>query len=303
MRVRRTATLALVALASSARAQNAPPAPTILTRCAVQSAHRVGLAALSAACPDLQQALQQLHLTAQLPPGWRKTLTATDLDALARLTQRYGGSPPRSLAQAPLRDIARALRPEKPEPSGWSRWMKWLRDRGRLLLHRARSWFGSLSLKHSQPALTRDLTYTLAALVLMALVALALRFARKLLPLGARPKSGSRGQAVTSAADPGPEWSTLAHHPAAWLRALIDALTRSHRLDAQAGLTYRELARSARFDCEAQRADFQRIAILAERQTYGPSGTEEIPKDAWSRAQTLHGELRAPPRAAETEGP
>ncbi len=303
MRARRTATVALVALASSARAQSAPPAPTVLARCAAQSAHRVGLAALSAACPDLQQALQQLHLTARLPPGWRKTLTASDLGALARLTQRYAGSPPRSLAPAPLRDIARALQPPKPGPSRWSRWMKWLRDRGRVLLHRVRRWFGSLSPKRSQPALTRDLIYALAALVLLALAALALRLAHKLPPLGLRPKSASREEPVAPAADPGPDWSTLARHPAAWLRALVEALTRSHRLDAQAALTYRELARRARFDSEAQRAEFRGIAVLAERQIYGPTGTEEIPEGAWSRAQTLHGELRAPPRAAGTEDP
>ena len=303
MRARRTAALALVALASGAHAQSAPPAPTVLARCAAQSAHRVGLAALSAACPDLQQALQQLHLTARLPPGWRKTLTAADLGALARLTQRYAGSPPRSLAQAPLRDIARALQSPKSRPTGGSRWVKWLRDRGRLLLHRARSWFRSLSPRRSQPGLTRDLIYALAALVLLALVALALRLARKLPPLGASAKAGSREGAVAPAADPAPDWAALARHPAAWLRALVEALTRSHRLDAQAALTYRELARSARFDSEAQRADFQRIAVLAEREIYGPAGTEEIPEDAWIRAQTLHGELHAARRAAGAERP
>ena len=302
MRARRTAALALVALASGAHAQSAPTATTVLTQCAAESAHRVGLAALSAACPDLQQALQQLRLAARLPPGWRKSLTAADLGTLARLTQRYAGSPPRSLADAPLRGIARALQPPKPRPTGWSRWVKWLRDRGRVLLHRARSWFGSLSPKRSQPGLTRDLMYALAALVLLALGVLALRLARKLPPSDARPKSAGREGAVAPT-DPSPDWSTLARHPAAWLRALVEALTRSHRLDAQAALTYRELPRSARFDYEAQRADFQRIAILAEREIYGPTGTAEIPADAWSRAQTLHCELGAPARAAETERP
>ena len=303
MRARRTAALALVALGSGAHAQSAPTATTVLAQCAAVSAHRVGLAALSAACPDLQQALQQLRLAARLPPGWRNTLTAADLGALARLTERYAGSPPRSLADAPLRGIARALQPPKPRPTGWSRWVTWLRDRSRVLLHRARSWLGSLSPKRSQPGLTRDLIYALAALVLLALVALALRLAHKLPPADARPKSASREGAVAPAADPGPDWSALARHPAAWLRALVEALTRSHRLDAQAALTYRELARSARFDSEAQRADFQRIAILAEREIYGPTGTAEIPADAWRRAQTLHCELGAAACAAETERP
>jgi len=53
------------------------------------------------------------------------------------------------------------------------------------------------------------------------------------------------------------------------LRLLVQALRRSGRLKRESTLTYRELIALPLFDDRQQRARFERLALLAERQRYG----------------------------------
>ncbi len=305
MPARWTAGLALAALALGAHARAAPRAQTVLAHCAAQSAKSVGLSALRTACPGVGRALQRLHLTSRLPAGWRHAITPADLSGLAQLTQRYAGAPARWLPDAPLRHIARDLKPPRPPPDAWSRFVRWVRHRLSLLLHRVRRWLDSLALGARHSGLAPGLVFALAAAVLLAIVTAALlqlravRRSRRT----ARAQAGS-GEApiIPSAGLPEGEadWGGLGHHPAAWLRALVAALSVSRRLEVQRALTCRELALRAHFDSEAQRADFQRIAELAERELYGPGGTGAVPEESLHRARALHAELSLPARAAGT---
>ena len=307
MPARWTAGLALAALALGAHARAAPRAEILLAHCAAQSAKSAGLSALRTACPGIGRALQQLHLTKALPAGWRRLITPADLSGLAKLTQRYAGAPPRWLADSPLRDIARALRPPRPPPDAWSRFVTWVHHRVSLLLHRVRRWLDSLARGERHSGLAPGLVYALAAAVLLAIVMAALlqlRAVRRSRRTAAQVQAGT-GEAplIPSAGLPDGEAGGLGHHPAAWLRALVAALCASRRLEAQRALTCRELALRARFDSEAQRADFQHVAELAERELYGPVGTGAGPEESRRRAQALHGELRLPARAAGTSRP
>src|SRR5215469_11794534 len=104
--------LALLALAIAGPLQAQPlTARAVIGRCAGQAdAKLAGIAALEQACPGLRNALDQLRLTAFLPPDWAKTLTAAGLANVDALVQRYDGppasEPPKTVA---LRSIARRL--------------------------------------------------------------------------------------------------------------------------------------------------------------------------------------------------
>ena len=304
MPARWTAGLALAALALGAHARAAPRAQTLLAHCAARSAKSAGLSALRTACPGIGRALQQLHLTKALPADWRRVITPADLSGLARLTQRYAGAPPRWLPDAPLRDIARALKPPRPPPDAWSRFVTWVHHRVSRLLRRVRRWLDPLARDARRSRLAPGLLDALAAAVLLAIVAAALlqlRAVRRSRGTATEAQAGT-GEAplIPPARLPDGQAGGLGHHPAAWLRALVAALSVSGRLETQRALTCRELALRARFDSEAQRADFQRIAELAERELYGPDGTDPVPAGALRRAQALHAELSVPARAAET---
>ena len=306
MPARWIAALALAALALGAQARAAPGAQAILAHCAAQRAKSVGLSALRTACPGIGRALQRLHLTSRLPAGWRRLITAADLGDLAELTRRYAGAPVRSLRDAPLRDIALALKPQRPPPDAWSRFVIWVRQRATVLLHRARRWLASLARGARRAGLAPGLVYALTAAVLLSIVTAALllwRAVRRSRPAAARNQTGIREAPLNPPAalpDAGMARDGLGHHPAAWLRALVTALSVSHRLEAQRALTCRELALRARFDNEAQRSDFQHIAELAERELYGPGGIGAVPEESLLRAQALHAELSVPAHAAGT---
>lgn len=307
MASRWTAGLALAALALSAQGRAAPPpAAALLARCAAHAGNRVGLSALRTACPGIGRTLRHLQVANRLPPGWRRTITPADLEELARLTRRYAGAPPRWLPDSPLRAIALALKPPRPRPDAWSRWVSWMHHRWSLLLHRVRRWLDALARGRKHTGLERGLIYGLAALVLLTVLTVALL---ELRAAGRSRRPAGQVRAGTGATLPTPavgmtdteaQWVGLEHQPAAWLRALIEALATSHRLDAPGALTCRELALRAQFDSDAQRADFQHIATLAEWALYGPAGSAPVAEQALQRVQTLHAELRRPARTTGT---
>jgi hypothetical protein len=308
MPARRKLGLALLALSMTAPVGAAPlgaaplGAQAVLGRCAAGAgATLAGIAALGRACPGIEAALSQLGLTALLPPGWQKTLTAGELADLGALTRRYGGSPLSELPRATaLRSIAARLLPPLPPPTWSQRLAAWIRHWTVPLLHRLGRWLRSLGPGAGHSRLALALFYGLAALLLAAVLLLIFVLGgtgggrRRRAAARAHGRRVGAGFAEPAAAPSGdPEWAQLRGSPARVLRLLVDALTRAHRLQREQHLTCRELATEARLDTDLERADFARVARLAERELYGPPGVTLLPEETLRSARMLHARLRA----------
>jgi hypothetical protein len=87
-------------------------------------------------------------------------------------------------------------------------------------------------------------------------------------------------------------------HPASALRMLIEALRHSRRIERDANLTCREVLARAVFDTQGQRDGFAAIALLAERELFGPRGSPvAVPDELRSTLQALYSQLLAAPAA------
>jgi hypothetical protein len=305
MPARRKTGLALLALLSIAGMARAEPfaVQAQIARCTSQAhANLRGVAALSRACPGVDAALSQPRLTAFLPPDWRKSLTASGLGDLAALAQRYGGeAASRAPPTASLRSIAAGLVPP-PQPASWSqRISAWIQRQAGSLLDRLGKWLRSLGPPDGRSARARTLLYGLLIglllVVVIALLILELRgTGRWLRQLSAKrhPPRSTVGANSMQLAEPEwcqPDWAGLRAHPARVLRLLVETLTRARRLERDRHLTYRELQMEARFDSELERAGFGRIALLAERELYGPPGPALLSEGVLRDAQALHAGL------------
>jgi len=276
----------------------------VISRCAGASTALSGLPALRKACPGLEAALDQLGLTAQLPSGWSKTLSAGGLADLRALLQRYSGSspsqPPRA---ATLRSIAAALIPPTPPPTWLDRVREWIQHRTDAFLE----WLRSLhpSAAHSRLA---QIGFYGFMVLLLALLAIVLGFELRgagLIRARRRPPPPRGGAGVSFGAAPvavecaDADWTRLRDQPARILRLLVEALTRAHRLERDRHLTCRELEAQARLDTEIERQGFVRVARLAERELYGPPGGTLLPEDTLREMRALHARLLAAGDQAE----
>lgn len=294
--------LALLALLMAGQIRARPLAPqAVITSCAARAPGVTGgISAVNNACPGVGDALTELQLTAFMPPGWRKTLTASGLADVDTLLQRYSESrpsePPRAAA---LRAIAAALAP-RPAPLTWSgRIGIWIR---RALLQPLDRWLRSLgpelrSVRHPQA-----IFFAVTALLLTAVVAVLafelrgsglLRSIRRatLQPRRRRVAAGSTESA--RAHSPDPDWTLLRGQPVQVLRLLVTSLTRARRLEHDRNLTCRELETQARFETEIERAGFAQVARVAERELYGPPGITVLSEETLRDAQVLHARLLA----------
>lgn len=279
-------------------------AQAVVARCASQAdAKLTGISALDEACPGVRAALDQLRLTALLPPGWRKALTSGELADLAALAQRYGGSAAAGAPRAAtLRSIAAGLVPPPPPPTWSDRIRALIQHWTGPLLRGVERWLRSLGPALRHPRGPRAIFYGLIALLLLTVTGVlafelrgsglvrALRRAERL----PRRQRSAAAPAETDAAQFGePDWVKLREQPAGLLRLLVDTLTRAHRLERDRHLTCRELETQARFDSEGERAGFARVARLAERELYGPPGASVLSEDVLHDAQVLHSRLSA----------
>lgn len=299
--------LVLLALSIAGPLQAQPlSAQGVLSRCASQAGSVLsGISALRKVCPGVDGALDQLGLTALLPSGWSKSLTAGGLVDLGTLLERYSGSSPsRPPRAAALRSIASALIPQSP-PTTWAeRLESWIKYWTAPLLHRLGQWLRSLGPGAGYSPLARAIIYCLAALLVAGafVAAFALGGTRLIgRPSPARPRGGIiAGSLKEPAAQSGePDWTSLRDHPAGILRLLIDVLTRSHRLERERHLTCRELEAQIRLDNEIEREGFVGIARLAERELYGPPGSNWVPEDTLRDVRALHDRLLAAGGAAQ----
>lgn len=257
-----------------------------------------GISALNKACPGVEDAITQLHLMAFMPPGWRKTLTAHGLADVDTLLQRYSESQPSEPPKAAtLQSIAAGLAPRQAPVTWLGRIRAWIR---RSLLQPLDRWLRSLAPELRSVRHPQAIFFAVAALLLAAVIAVLTLELRgsgltRLLSRAALPPRRKRSAAdstETVAAHPlEPDWMLLRGQPARVLRLLVDTLTRARRLERDRHLTCRELETRARFETEVERAGFARVALLAERELYGPPGITLLADDTLRDAQALYARL------------
>ena len=300
MRDRRRLALALAALWSVAMPLFAavPPAPAVLAQCAAHRPALKGWPALHAQCPGLGHALQQLGLTELLPPDWRATLQSDSLGELAALARHYAGAP-RSFTPNPavLRDAAHALATPTPAPSEWARIRAWLSHWSAPLTAFVRRHLRALLRSRHRVQLLHTVLWCLLAL-LFGLASIGVYFALRtgLFKRGAaRAARPPRSAPVPSAPGPAslPDWSRLGTQPSRILRVLVEALVAAGRLERERHLTCRELMAQARFDTGAQREEFAQVALLAERERYGPPAVARVPDTVLQRIPALYAQCRS----------
>lgn len=300
MPARWKAGLALVALSIAGPLRAEPPtARDVISRCASQgNITLTGISDLDTACLGVGKALDQLGVTALLPSGWTKSLTAGELADLDALIHRYSGLPASEPPQsAMLRFLAARLAPPPP-PRTWSdRIWAWIRQCTAPL----RQWLRSAHPEAAHSRGARAAFYGLVALLfagIAAVLTLELRGAglSRLLRRGTRSRrltvSPGPREPAGSAADE-PDWALLHEQPARLLRLLIDALTRSRHLERERHLTCRELEAHARLETDIERQGFVGISRLAEREVYGPPGRTVVPEEILLDMRALRARLLA----------
>lgn len=268
-----------------------------------------GLEALSHPCPELSAAVSGLGLDSLLPPDWQKTASARALADVAALADRYAAPLPRlRLDAARLQSIARTLEPPPAPPSLWERVAEWIRAWLEPKNRGSSSWWRLLPRWHLSPSGARLLLETLAALIVVCIAALVVNELRAAGLIGSgrpRPSSSRPSRTAPPSGEASCDLDALdsvvpRERPGILLRLLVRALTRSNRLGHDRDLTCRELIATARFDSPRQRAQFEQVALLAERARYGdpalaPAG---IPEELLAQARLLYSELLAAPGPA-----
>lgn len=290
------ATLAAVAPPLPAAGQ---PPSTVLSPCGAHRPAPHNWTVLQARCPGLNAALKRLQLHAVTSSQGNRTLDARSLAGLSALVQRYASSPPSALPDAAaLRAASQALSPRPPAASLWDRLRVWLDSWTAPLAAALQRWLESLASGRRRASLLRVMLWTFGAL-LSAIALLSLYLGSRAGWLSGRsrraasPRTDSVPHRARTHRVDEPDWFALAEQPSRVLKVLIADLVQAERLEHERNLTYRELSRQARFDTAAQREQFNDIALLAERERYGPSGITRIPDSLVQSARALHAQCGA----------
>lgn len=283
-----------------------PPATTA-------SAGTDGPEAIRAACPGIDQAVARLDLGPLLPAGWPKKASPASCADLDVLVQRYAGRPSSTVPTASdLQTLARGLQqPQSSSDSFWKRVEAWLRRRlapAQGLL----KWFRSLPGWNVRSSSRTALLVATSVLILLGVATFIVFELRAAGLIGADRRTSSRvrrrfararkaGGAAQRGGDVEPVHAP--DRPVLALRMLMDALRRSRRIERDGGLTCRELVARAVFDTVGQREGFATVALLAERELYGPDGSPiDMPDELRVSVQALYDQLLAAPVAARPAG-
>jgi hypothetical protein len=271
----------------------------VLRDCAERAAPDIsGIKALSAACPQLQDALEALGLTQVQVDGWQARMNRATLKDLQSLAANYGGSRPGNgpgVGSLPgiLESLANEQTPLK--KSWWDVFKSWLAQHSDAL-DRLDRWLDHL---RQSTTLFQAITYSLAAFVVLAAIAVILN---ELKANGAirrerrRARAGKSGIQTVSAQSVEAEPVALADKLTALLRELVRRLTQTRRLNRDRSLTHRELVTRSAFDSESQRAVFATVAGAAESVVYGPDGaTAEQLNAALLNGRSLLAQISNPP--------
>lgn len=283
----------------------------LIFRCAAAAgANLQGMAALRKTCPGIDQAVASLGISSLLPAGWDKKASGEKLGDLAALTARYAGQPLSALPSASdLRTIALKLRqPQSPpsSPSLWDHFKAWLRLRLAPLAGLLK-WWRALPGGTAGSGLQGLLLVTTGVLIFLGVAAIIVLELRAAGAWGrwrrsrsdSRRRSGRMRSIATDGAIGGDaDLACALEQPASALRMLIEALRRSRRIERVGNLTCREVLDRAVFDTQAQREGFASIALLAERELFGPRGSPvRVPDELRPTLQALYTQLLAVPAA------
>jgi hypothetical protein len=297
--------LCVLGLAGVAPLSAEPPdSPHLIQDCAQRATSEArGIEALRTACPGIDKAVGSLGLDPLLPKDWPRRISPRALADWNDLATRYARPTPAGMPDpARLQSIARLLQPPPSSATWWERFKSWFKNWLRSDPGHWPNWLRSLPawLPRAQILIFASIALVLIAAV--ALIVVELRAAGVFESGGRRSRQPRRGaQGLTAAAEPLTPADVDAAAPEVMpvilLRLLVEALTRSQRLDRDRVLTCRELITAARFDTAAQREIFARVALLAEQRLYGdPRHESQAPNDdVLGKARGLHGELLAPP--------
>lgn len=265
-------------------------------------------ASVSKACPRIDPAVVSLGMSSLLPVNWDRKAGGEACADLGAIAGRYTGQPASSLpAVSDLRAIAlRLQQPASPPFSSslWNHIKSWLRQRFAPFAGPLKRWLSSLPSGNAGAGLWALLLLGAGALILAGVVAIIVTELRAagLFDPGRRRRSQARDGAAPARlisaeenADGDDDAARLAR-PASALRMLIEALRRSQRIERDGSLTCREVLAHALFDTQGQREGFASIAILAERELFGPRGLPiSVPDELRPTLQQLYSQLLSAP--------
>jgi hypothetical protein len=264
----------------------------------------IGIERIERRCPELLPALEKAPWRDLLPSTLgqrREEISAESLRRLAELVTRASDS--EATRVAPDRKILGPVLAELGErgqqgATRWERFKRWLKqkfedredddDAG---------WLERLSRQfRTSEGVARAITYVGYALVIALVLYVIWSELRALGLLGGVRRASRR-------ASPAAEWrrrllladvfeAPLAERPGMLLRLLGEALSRAQRLPAPEGLTAAELARRARLESEADRAELARVAATAEQVRYAAQPPPEAAiENSVDRARELLGKF------------
>lgn len=285
-------------------------AHSLVDRCTITvGAHLQGLDAIRKACPGIDQAVASLGVGRLLPVDWDKKASAATLRDLDALAGRYAGGPSSTApAVSDLRRIALRLQQAHAPSSSSSLWHHiedWLRHLTPLAA--LMKWLRALPGGSAGPGLRAALLIGAGALILLGVAAIIWTELRAHGPFGPRQRrrSDARRHAAPTriATDEGNAdgAADALDRPASALRMLIAALRHSRRIERDGNLTCREVLARAVFDTQGQREGFQSIALLAERELFGPGDLPvAVPDELRPILPALYAQLLAAPAARAT---
>jgi hypothetical protein len=249
----------------------------------------IGMERIKRRCPELLPALEKAPWRDLLPSTLgqrREEISAESLRRLVELVTRASDTEAKHVA--PDREILGPVLAELGESgqqgaTRWERFKRWLKQKFEDRENEDDAgWLEKLSRQfRTSEGVARAITYLGYALVIALVLYVIWSELRALGLLGGVRRASRR---ASSAA----EWrrrlmltdvfdAPLADRPGMLLRLLGEALSRAQRLPAPEGLTAAELARRARLESDADRADLARVAATAEQVRYA---AQPPPEDA-----------------------
>lgn len=262
----------------------------------------IGMAALEAECPGLEQALVDLGLAPFIADSQWDTIGVYGLMTLRSVEQRYS-EPPADRAAVPVDNLQSILdelkQPAQAEqPLTWfQRLTRWLRDLLAKQDAEADSWLSRWFEEHTLSETARKILFygpmILVVLLALAVVVNEVRVARKGRRKRDRTQGGSEEGTSLAALARSLDLDAAARseRPSILLQMLVATLVKTGRLQAERSLTHRELTTRARFDDSSQRENFRRVAQLAERVVYGGDDAPAELDEVVQAGRALHSQL------------
>jgi len=261
----------------------------------------VGMEALEAACPGIEQALVDLGLEPFISDLQRDTIGLYGLMNLQSMEQRYREAPAaRTLQVENLKPVLDQLQqPVQAEQqlTRFERFKRWLRGLVERQASGDDSWLLRWLDEHRMSETARNILFygsvLLVVLLAAAVVVNEVRVARR----GRLKRGRTRASGIDATSDllaarvQDLDSAARNDRPSILLQMLVATLVKTGRLQAERSLTHRELTARARFDDSSQRDSFQRVAQLAERIVYGGDDAPEELDEVVQAGRALHSKL------------